>query len=768
MSTMQKVFEKLIGDFVLVYMDDILVVSKDAASHCSHLRQVFEKLREHKFTIKLSKCKFLQEQIKYLGFILSKDGIRADPAKVQSLIDWEFPTNGTGMLQFLGLANYFRKFIPNFSRLSAPLYHLTKKTTEFLKGEEALLAFQAIKQLLVSPPVLRYPDPDLPYEIISDASITGCGAILTQEGQPIAYFSSRFSSAEHNYTTGEQELLGLIKALKEWRCYVEGCKELTLVTDHNPLTFFSVQPNLSRRQARWSEFLSRFHFHVKYRPGATNPADSLSRLYSTPAAASLMTLAITVSEFSSDLLDRIKAESLLDPHFKDAKATRKYVQHGSYWTHHDRIVVPASLQLEIIQEHHSNVVSGHFSWSRTYDLIARQFFWPKMQEAVQSFVQTCVSCQRSKSSTKRPFGLLSPLPIPDTRWHTVTMDFITDLPVSSCGHDAILVFVDKLTKFVHLVPCRKKCSAEDAARLFLTHIYQYHGLPKVLISDRDPRFTSAFWKAFHKRLQIQPRYSTAFHPQTDGQTERTNRVLEEVLRHFIDGDHTSWEDLLPLAAFAMNNAKSSSTGETPFYLNTGTHPATPISLGLPEGNLPNLDAVFQDMEYTMVKIKKFLQAAQDRQKAYADDRFRRPHEFKDGDQVMLSTKNLRFKKGIKKLHPKYIGPFTIEKMVGSNNAAKLVLPDSYKIHPVFHVSLFKPFNESIQFRPLPPVEPDVVDGVPTYTVETILSNRIKRVGRRRIQEFLVKWQGHDDSHNSWMPRADLPPEMLVGYPLCRT
>jgi hypothetical protein len=281
------------------------------------------------------------------------------------------------MQQFLGLANYFRKHIGNFSRLSAPLYALTKKGSNFSGREEAVLAFNAIKKLLCEAPVLAYPNPDLPYEIISDASITGCGAILVQEGRPIAYFSSRYSPAERNYTTGEQEMLGIIKALKEWRCYVEGCVGLTLVTDHNPLTFFSVQPTLSRRQARWTEFLSRFTFEIKYSPGVTNPADSLSRLYSnSPTVASAMAFAITISEFKSDLLDRIKAASLLDPHFQDESKIRSYVQQSGYWTYQDRIVVPASMQLEIIKEHHSNVVSGHFSWSRTVDLISRQFWWP--------------------------------------------------------------------------------------------------------------------------------------------------------------------------------------------------------------------------------------------------------------------------------------------------------------------------------------------------------------------------------------------------------
>ena len=764
MHTMQKVFERFIGDFVLIYLDDILVMSKTPNEHIDHLHQVFTTLRKHRFQVKLSKCKFLQEQVKYLGHILSAEGVRPDPGKIQTLLDWEFTSNATGMMQFLGLANYFRKFIPNLSRLAAPLYRLTKKGVAFEKGEDAVLAFNAIKQMLASPPLLAYPNPELPFELISDASITGCGAVLTQGDKPIAYFSSKFSSAERNYTTGEQEMLGIIKALKEWRCYLEGAPDLTLVTDHNPLTFFSVQPTLSRRQARWSEFLSRFHFTVRYRPGASNPADPLSRLYG-PTAAAVMLLAVTVSEFNSDLLARIKATSLLDPHFQDEKAARKYQKAAGYWTYQGRIVVPSSMQMEIIQEHHSNVISGHFSWFRTLDLVSRQFWWPGMRESVQTFVQSCTSCQRSKSNTHRPFGLLTPLPIPDSRWHTVTMDFIMDLPATTAGHDAIMVLVDKLTKYVHLVPVTKTCSAEDVARYFIAHIYQYHGVPKVLISDRDPRFTSNFWKAFCKRLGIGPRFSTAFHPETDGQTERTNRVLEEVLRHFIDGDHKNWEDLLPLAAFAMNNAKSSTTGETPFYLNHGSHPHTPISLGLPEGQLPTLDVVFQEMDSTLTRIRELIKSAQDRQKEYADTRFRRPHTFKSGDQVMLSTRNLKFKQGVKKFHPKFIGPFTITEMVGgSNNAARLSLPATYRIHPVFHVSLFKPYKADASSKPLPP-EPTVEDGVPYYKVERILSSRIKRVGKRKLQEFLIKWLGYDDAHNSWEPRKNLTDDLLKDFPM---
>jgi hypothetical protein len=215
---MHSIFHEYIGDFVLIYLDDVLTLSRTPEEHLVHLRKVFEKFRSHHMQVKLSKCKFLQKEIKYLGHILSAEGVRPDPAKIQTLRDWEFPSTSPGVMQFLGLANYFRKFIPNFSRVAAPLYDLTKQKAHFSQGRGALQSFEAIKQLLASPPVLAYPNPEIPYELNSDASVTGCGAVLVQDGKPVAYFSSKFSDAERNYTTGEQELLGIIKALKEWRC----------------------------------------------------------------------------------------------------------------------------------------------------------------------------------------------------------------------------------------------------------------------------------------------------------------------------------------------------------------------------------------------------------------------------------------------------------------------------------------------------------------------------------------------------------------------
>jgi hypothetical protein len=343
------------------------------------------------------------------------------------------------------------------------------------------------------------------------------------------------------------------------------------------------------------------------------------------------------------------------------------------------------------------------------------------------------------------------------------MDFITDLPTSSQGHDSILVFVDKLTKFVHIAPMNKTCSAEEAAQLFIWHIFQYHGIPQYFITDRDGRFTSNFWKSFCEKVGIEHRYSTSFHPQTDGTTERMNRVVEEVMRGFVNEEHNNWEELIPLVTFAINNSKCDATGETPFFLNTGTHPTTINTAFIPTDKLPKLDGVIRDLYQTLDEVKLLYRVAQDRNSKYANTK-RQESPFKAGDLVLLSTRNMKFKKGTRKLHPKFVGPFPIKRMI-NEVAAELELPKSYKIHRVFHVSLLKPFKSDGTFKPLPP-NPQIVEGVPFYKVEKIekiLDTRTKKLGRRKRVEYLIKWEGYDHTHNSWEPEANLTPDLIMEY-----
>ena len=773
-------------DFVLVYLDDLLVMSKTPEDHVLHMRLLFSKLKSCHLQLKLSKCKFLQTQVKYLGHLINKDGILPAPDKIEILQKWELPTTVLGMQQFLGLANYFRKFIPNYSRIAAPLHGFTKKAEDKKSGdrfpisrEECLLAFNTIKKLLMNPPLLRFPDPDLPYKVISDASITGCGAILTQEDRPVAYYSHKFSDTERGYGTGEQEMLGIVLALMEWRCYLEGCKGLTVVTDHNPLTYFTVQPTLSRRQARWAEKLSRFgEYKVEYRPGKTNPADGLSRLYdfekAVVSALKVALYATTVLEFRKNpgLMQRIKEASKTDEYIQSfRKSVQLHETDEGYYLLHGFIVVPQSVQPEVIRMHHDHITSGHMGVTKTVDLIQRHFWWPRMKDTVNTFIQKCDQCQRNKPSRKRPFGLLQPLAIPDTRWDTVTLDFLPALPLNKNGNDSVLVFVDKLSKYVVLVPTSSSLTAEECSRLFIKHIFQEKGLPKRLVSDRDKLFTSKFWKEFMKHLEVKLHMSTSYHPQTDGQTEKVNSVIEPILRSLANETRSNWEDLLPFVSFAINNSKSESTGETPFFLNSGQHPRSPAVAEhvFISDHIPALGMVLHEMHDTLDTVKKLLRSAQDRQKSYADEK-RRPHEFKEGDSVLLSSKNFRMKKGVRKLSPLFLGPYPIQEMVGPNAARLALSPSMSRFHPVFHVSLLKPYHAEKGYQP-PQQSPELVDTStePMFTIEKILGKRLKTIGKTRSKkrktrvEYLIKWEGYDDTNNSWEPAENLNEAALESY-----
>ncbi|GJP69044.1 hypothetical protein CLOP_g25671, partial [Closterium sp. NIES-67] len=323
------------------------------------------------------------------------------------------------------------------------------------------------------------------------------------------------------------------------------------------------------------------------------------------------------------------------------------------------IVVPhvGNLRNDIIEEVHSTKYGGHLGIKKTRWALSDVYWWPGLGTEVPL---RCVKCVRNKLDTKKPGGLLQPLEIPDKTWESVSLDFITDLPKTRDGHTAILVFVDRLTKMVHFVATTTYVSAEDTAKLFVAHVFRLHGLPRVLVSDRDPRFTSRFWHEVTRTLGTKLKMSSAFHPQTDGQTERTNRTLEQILRSFIGPTQDDWDDLLPVVEFAVNNSVHEGTHEKPFILNCGRHPTTPATHGIGGLRVPAAKDFEGKQQEALKSARRWLQLSQQRQKSYADMK-RREVSFEVGDKVLLSTMNIRLKiHGARKLFPRWIGPFEFQ------------------------------------------------------------------------------------------------------------
>lgn len=786
MTLMNDIFREFLDQFVIVYLDDILIYSKTREEHLQHLQQVLQILRKHRLYAKLSKCEILKQKVEYLGHYISSEGISVDLRKVTVVKEWPIPTNISELRSFLGLASYYRKFVKGFSSIAAPLTLLLHKDQPYKWDDTKQVAFDELKRLLTSAPVLLLPDPTKPFTVTTDASDIAIGAVLSQNQgkgeQPVAYESRKLSPAEQNYPVHEKELLAIVHAIKLWRTYLEGQK-FTVVTDHASLEFIKSQSNLSRRQARWLEVLQSSDFEVKYRPGKTNVvADALSR---PPHLANITTLSTYLTNknlekgYYQDKYFSFIFETLKNPEKSDAKQQARASHYELrdnklYLKEGQRLAIPKDKELRtrLLYEYHDIPITGHLGIDKTYEAIRRDYFWPKMGKDVQKYITSCDSCQRNKSSNLQPAGLLQPLTTPSKRWEQVTMDFIVQLPTTRNKHDAIVVFLDRLSKRAHFCPTHTSVTAPEVAKIFFSNIFKNHGLPQVIVSDRDAKFTSRFWKTLFEQLGTKLAMSTAFHPQTDGQTERMNRTLEEMLRAYSSYKQDNWDEYLPAAEFAYNNSKQPSTEHTPFELDCGQHPTTPSSLAAKKNTqVPAVDDFLSHWS-TMIQIAKDnLMIAQERQVKYANQH-RRYEKFKVGDKVLLSTQHINSpidkNRPTKKLAPKYIGPYKIVTAI-STTAYKLDLPENLKIHPVFHISLLKHYQETSEnfSRPTPPptiIIPETEEE--EYEVEAILDKKFVR----KKPYYLVKWKGYPLHDATWEPVEHLKntTEKVKAFELTRT
>ena len=505
--------------YVLVYLDDILIYSKNAEEHEIYLRHTLQVLRDNKLYAELSKCEFFKEKAKFLSHMIGQDEIQADPEKISAIKCWPMPKDVQQLRSFLGLANHLKGFIKDFSLIAAPLHEMTKPQVKFdLEGSAiAVKAFERIKKEMCMAPVLVIADDRQPFELICDACGYGTGAVLMQKGQPVAFYSYKLNAAERNYPTGEQELLAVVKSLQHWRYHLEGCTKLTVVTDHKPNTFLTTKPAamLSRRQVGWKTLLSRFDFEWGYRKGAYNIADPLS---GHPALMTMQSSQGMFSQPSDELMSDIIKGYVQNPWFLSPRNinVKDLTQSQGLWFKGDQIVVPdvGTLREQCIALHHDPLYACHVGRDRTHEIVKRHFWWPGQGTQVADYVAKCDLCQKNKAANHKPSGLLQPLQIPHGLWTSVSMDLITQLPETHNGNTAIVVFVDRLSKMAILAPVKTGINAKDYAHVFMDRVGSKFGIPESIVSDRDPRFTSAFFKEMCLRLGIKQNMSTAFHPQT--------------------------------------------------------------------------------------------------------------------------------------------------------------------------------------------------------------------------------------------------------------
>ena len=436
-----------------------------------------------------------------------------------------------------------------------------------------------------------------------------------------------------------------------------------------------------------------------------------------------------------------------------------------------------NLRQQIISEAHDVPYSGHFGTHKTLYLLQQQFYWPQIYLDVSDYCKSCISCQRNKPSNRKPLGLLQPMPMAFKPWQTISVDFITKLPKTVDGYDSVMVVVDQLTKRSHFIPTTTDVSAAGVAHLFFNNIWKHHGLPTTIISDRDSKFTSKFWQTLWALLGTKLAMSTAFSPQTDGQTERLNRTLEEYIRAYIDPITLNWSKLLTPAEYAYNSAKHQSTGFSPFELDCGRQPNSPLFMFTAAANkhsdsdrvINSLDDYLQQMTKLWHVARNALLLAQSAQKNSHDGNHRH-EEFFIGDEVFLSTQRhhdygriLYNSKQLQpavanKFEPRYLGPF---KIVGkpSTHAYELALPASIKIHPVIHIRYLLRPREAKRFPNRLTADyrqqPILVDNEPEYEVNAVLNKRVRKFGKGTRVEYLINWKGYPSEEDTWEPLSNL-------------
>ncbi|KAJ0735706.1 putative nucleotidyltransferase, Ribonuclease H [Helianthus annuus] len=580
MRVMNQLLRPFIGKFVVVYFDDILIYSASFSDHVVHVRQVLALLRRDRFYAATKKCVFMTPKVLFLGYVIFGDGIQVDESKVAAVQNWPTPTTITEVRSFHGLASFYRRFIPHFSSIMALVTDCMKGKT-FVWTDEAELAFQVVKEKLTTALILVLPNFSQVFELHTDASKVGIGGVLSQGGRPVAYFSEKLTGPKLRYNTYDQEFYAVVQAVKHWRHYLFQ-KEFVLFTDHDSLRHIRTQDKVSHKHGRWLAFLEKFTFVVKHKTGVSNRvADALSRRSNL-----LVSMRVDVPG-----LEVIREQLAIDPYFsvilQDVETGQKsdFLLHEGFLFKGNQLCIPdSSLRLKIIKELHGE---GHVGRDRTLQLVQASYYWPTMRKEVDRYVKRCRICQVSKGTATNA-GIYMPLPIPSQPWVDISMDFVLGLPRTQRGNDSIFVVVDRFSKMVHFIPCKKTTDAVNVAQLFFRDVYRLHGLPSSIVSDRDTRFLSHFWRSLWKMVNTQLNFSSAYHPQTDGQTEVVNPSLGNLLRCLV-GDHVkAWDQKLCQAEFAHNHAVNRSTGYSPFQVVYSSQPRGPLDLmSLPvSGSVP--------------------------------------------------------------------------------------------------------------------------------------------------------------------------------------
>ena len=706
----------------LVYLDDVVVFSTTFEQHLQRLRAVLDALRTAGLSLKPEKCHFGYEELKFLGHVVSSDGIRPDPDKTRAVAAFPTPATKQDVRRFLGLCAYYRRFVPNFSKIAEPLHHLTRDNVAFVWDTKQRQAFCELQRRLQTPPILGHFDENADTEVHTDASNIGLGAVLVQwqEGieRVIAYASRTLSSAESNYSTTEKECLAVVWAIAKFRPYLYG-RPFKVVTDHHSLCWLAGLKDPSGRLARWSLRLQEFDVTVVYKSGRKHTdADCLSRapVESTPPDQTddeSFLMAVTASDLAQKQRDDLELRPLIDYLEGQLKQPpRTFRRTISSFFLRDNIlykrnfdpsartallVVPSAMREEILNACHDEPSSGHLGFTRTLARIRHKYYWPKLSRTVKHYVKTCRDCQRRKTPPMKPAGFLHPVEPPRAPFQQVGMDLIGPFPKSSAGNRWIIVATDYLTRYCE-TRALPRGTASDVADFFIHAVVLRHGAPAVVLTDRGTAFTAQLLEEVMTLSGTVHRRTTAYHPQTNGLTERLNKTITDMLSMYVDVDHRNWDSVLPFVTFAYNTAVQETTGFTPFRLLHGREVTTMLDVML----LPDAFATTTEnaAQYAQ-RAEEARQLARMRirsQQHYDAHRYNLRHRevaYHPGEKVWIWSP-VRQRGRSEKLLRRYFGPYRVLQRLndvnyqvvtetGARSSRRAAQPD------IVHVARMKPY-----------------------------------------------------------------------------
>lgn len=681
-ATWQRFIDRVVGHdlepFVFVYLDDIVVVSDSFEQHLAILEEVFRRLRDAKVTISVDKCQFCRPQMKYLGYVVDRNGLHVDPDKVKAMLDIDRPRNVKEVRRVAGTFSWYRRFIPEFSSIMAPITALLKKKAKFDWTEECDHAFRRIKECLVVAPVLSCPDYTKPFVVQTDASSFGIGAVLTQpydDGERvIAYLSRSLTRQERSYSVTEQECLAVLWAIEKLRPYLEGI-EFTVVTDHYSLLWLQNLKNLTGRLARWSVRLQQYKFKIIHRKGKENVVpDMLSR--SVP----VVDLVATSKDQDHSLEDKWYQKVIENVRQKPLKFSGWRESEGKLWKHVSlqypmlsrpadswRLVIPKKDRRDIIISAHVPPTAGHTGVFKTFSRIAEKYYWPKMRNDVANFVRQCNICSMHKAGQARPVDKMVSHNKVGRPWEMISTDLVGPLPRSKQGYTFILVVTDYLSKFSLFFPLRK-ATGKAVSTILENEVFLVFGVPRIIICDNGPQYRCRQFLKMAEEYKCQVKFNALYHPRANP-TERVNRTLKTMLAMYTSENHRTWDENIHKIACAIRTSTHETTKLTPYFINfgrnmvlSGTDYSSKDLLDVEDGSQTCENSRNESFRNMFKEVRNRLEISGKRSCDRYNLRCRNieyfPNQLVWKKNYVLSDASKFF---TQKLAPKYVGPFYVKK-----------------------------------------------------------------------------------------------------------